>query len=270
MINMKVHQIKIDFNVTNDIKRYVYVYVIESKYLYLIDSGVYGSEKEICKYIESINRDYKEIKGIFLTHAHPDHIGSANWFKENTNCKIYASKLEARWIEDIDLEFKERPIPNFYNLAGKSAKVDVIVKDNDIIKLEDIEVKAIKTAGHSAEEISYLVLDNFFIGDSIPVKGDIPIFIDEYEIRKTIDVIRNINANMYYPAWDYTYTKDIMDNKLDYALALINLLKNTVVELDNGYDLNDLVNLVCDKLNMKMLKQNPLFNKTIECLREKK
>ena len=60
MIEMKVHQIKIDFNVTNDIKRYVYVYVIEAKYLYLIDSGVYGSEKEICKYIESINRSYNE------------------------------------------------------------------------------------------------------------------------------------------------------------------------------------------------------------------
>ena len=80
----------------------------------------------------------------------------------------------------------------------------------------------------------------------------------------------NINANTYYPAWDFTYTKDIMNKKLDEALALIDLLKNTVLELDNGNDLNELVDLACDKLNMKMLKQNPLFNKTIECLREKK
>ena len=32
---MKVHQIKIDFNITEQIKRYVYVYLIESKNLYI-------------------------------------------------------------------------------------------------------------------------------------------------------------------------------------------------------------------------------------------
>ena len=30
-----VHQIRIDFNVTEDIKRYVYIYIIEGKHLYL-------------------------------------------------------------------------------------------------------------------------------------------------------------------------------------------------------------------------------------------
>lgn len=70
-----VHQIRIDFQVTKRIKRYVYVYLIEGKYCYLIDSGVAGSEKVILKYMESIGRKITEIKGIFLTHAHPDHIG---------------------------------------------------------------------------------------------------------------------------------------------------------------------------------------------------
>lgn len=43
---MKIHQIKIDFNVTEDVKRYVYVYVLEGKNLYLIDSGVADSQKK--------------------------------------------------------------------------------------------------------------------------------------------------------------------------------------------------------------------------------
>ena len=46
MIDMKIHQIKIDFNVTEDVKRYVYVYVLEGKNLYLIDSGVADSQKK--------------------------------------------------------------------------------------------------------------------------------------------------------------------------------------------------------------------------------
>ena len=91
---MKIHQVKIDFNVTVEITRFVYVYIIEAEFLYLIDSGVFGCEKQIIDYLDTIGRDISEIKGIFLTHAHPDHIGSAAWFQENTGCKIYASEGE--------------------------------------------------------------------------------------------------------------------------------------------------------------------------------
>ena len=126
---MKVHQIKIDFRVTEQVSRFVYVYILEADSLYLIDSGVFGCEKQIMDYLDSIGRNNAEIKGIFLTHAHPDHIGSAAWFQEHTGCRIYASEGEKSWIEDIDLQFKERPIPNFYKLAGKSSRVDVVVKE---------------------------------------------------------------------------------------------------------------------------------------------
>lgn len=73
---MKVHQIKIDFYVTEQIKRYVYAYIIEGKNCYLIDSGTYGSEEIIEDYLQSIGRSTSEIKGILSTHAHQDHIGT--------------------------------------------------------------------------------------------------------------------------------------------------------------------------------------------------
>ena len=266
---MKIHQIKIDFNVTEQITRFVYVYIIEAESLYLIDSGVFGCEKQIKDYVDSIGRDISEIKGIFLTHAHPDHIGSAAWFQENTGCKIYASEGEKRWIEDIDLEFKERPIPNFYKLAGKSSRVNVVVKDGDIIEPEDgVKVRVIRTAGHSCDEVSYLVDDNLFIGDSVPVKGDIPIFIDEQEMRKALDILEAVEGvETYYPAWDHIYNKDEMQQKIAEARELINHLKKTVTELDEGGAIEGLVDKVCDKLGMPMLKMNPLFSKSIDCLR---
>ena len=77
---MKVHQIKIDFRVTEQVSRFVYVYILEADSLYLIDSGAFGCEKQIMDYLYTIGRNKDEIKGIFLTHAHPDHIGSAAWF----------------------------------------------------------------------------------------------------------------------------------------------------------------------------------------------
>lgn len=108
-----VHQIKIEFSITEKIKRFVYIYLITGKSCYLIDSGVKGSEKIISTYMKQIGRNIKEIKAIFLTHSHPDHIGGAAAIKEITNCTIYANDRTRRWSENIDLQFKERPIPNF-------------------------------------------------------------------------------------------------------------------------------------------------------------
>ena len=140
----------------------------------------------------------------------------AAWWKENTDCKIYASEGEKRWIEDIDLQFRERPIPNFYHLAGKSAHVDIILKDGDTAQLEqDLQMRAIRTAGHSADCFSFLVGDVMFIGDAVPVKGDIPIFVDEAETRNSLKVISQIlNVKTYYPAWDRTYDRETMESKL--------------------------------------------------------
>ena len=58
---MKVHQITIDFNVTEQIKRFVYVYILEAESLYLIDSGVYGSETKIMDYLDSIGRHINDM-----------------------------------------------------------------------------------------------------------------------------------------------------------------------------------------------------------------
>ena len=187
----KIHQIRIDFNVTEETRRYVFVYIIEAEDCYMIDSGVYGSERQIASYMESIGRKISDIKKIFLTHAHPDHIGSAAWFRENVGCEIYAGREERRWIEDIDLQFSERPIPNFYILAGRSTKVDHVLHDGDEVLLEEgLSIRVYRTAGHSAGEMSYRLEDALFIGDTVPVITDIPIIIDVPEMIASIKMLR--------------------------------------------------------------------------------
>ena len=144
-----------------------------------------------------------------------------------------------------------------------------MVKDGDEIRLEGgAMIKVIRTAGHSCDEVSYLVGDCLFIGDAVPVKGDIPIFIDEQEIRKTMNILETLEGiETYYPAWDRTYDREMMKSRLADAVELIDMLKNTVLELDDGTDLETLTSQVCDRLNMPMLKTNPLFCRTIKCLR---
>lgn len=70
-------------------------------------------------------------------------------------------------------------IPNFYKLAGESTVVDFVVKEGDEIPFcDDILVQAVATPGHSVDEISYRIGDVVFIGDTVPVRGDIPILVD--------------------------------------------------------------------------------------------
>ena len=267
---MKVKQVKIDFNVTPEIKRYVFVYVIMTDDgCYLIDSGVAGSEAIIEKSLVENGYRPADVKAIFMTHAHPDHIGSANYFRSRYGAKIYASEGERPWIEDIDLQFKERPIPNFYNLAGQSTIVDCVVKDHDIVRLsDDIAIEVFETPGHSTDEVSYRINDMIFIGDAVPVKGDIPIFIDVEKTKNTLRIFEELSEVKYfYPAWDQTYLHDMMQTKIAEGKEIVNQLETIVRRIDTGMDILELVDKVCESMKMPMLKSNPLFAKTVEACR---
>ena len=52
-ISENVHQIQLEFQVTEEIRRFVYIYLILRKNCYLIDSGVSGCEAQIGAYMET-------------------------------------------------------------------------------------------------------------------------------------------------------------------------------------------------------------------------
>ena len=270
---MKVKQIKIDFQVTPEIERFVYVYLIQTDNgCVLIDSGVSGGEAKIEQAILESGHHPTELKGIFLTHAHPDHIGTAHYFREKYGAKIYASEGERAWIENIDLQFAERPIPNFYKLAGKSTRVDHVVKNGDKIDVsDDIHIDVIGTPGHSADAMSYRVGDMAFIGDTVPVRGDIPIFINLNHTRRSLAILEKLSSvEKFYPAWDQAYSFELMRQKIDDARKLTYELEKAVCDMDQEMELSALVNQVCDRLHMPMWKKNPLFARTIACCRRGK
>lgn len=270
---MKVKQIKIDFHVTPEIKRFVYVYLIAAKNgCILVDSGVYGSQEVIEKAITESGHRPEEVKAVFLTHAHPDHIGTAHYFRKKYGAKIYAGEGERPWIEDIDRQFRERPIPNFYKLAGKSTVVDCVVKEGDEIPFcDDILVQAVATPGHSVDEISYRIGSAVFIGDTVPVRGDIPILVDLEDSRKSLETLENLkNVRTFYPAWDQNYSAETMRQKIRDAGELLEELEKTVCDIDDGSELSELTGRVCEHLHTPMWKKNPLFATTVACCRKEK
>ena len=70
----------------------------------------------------------------------------------------------------------------------------------------------------------------------------------------------------YYPAWDHTYSISDIDEKINAAEHIISTLDQqvqTILEIDRATDITIITNLVCERLKMPYLKENPLFRKTV-------
>nr|MBP3599095.1 MBL fold metallo-hydrolase [Eubacterium sp.] len=275
-VSKHVHLIRKEFNVTPTVKRYINIYLITGKYCYLIDSGVAGSETLIETYLASIGRKITDIKGVFFTHSHPDHIGAAAAIKRLTNCKIYAPAGELPWIENIQQQFAERPIPNFFTLLPESVQVDFPLQDGDAISLEDgLTISALFTPGHSHASMCYLLNDALaFTGDAIPVANDLPIFVD---FEKTIESINKLgqlsNIEKYCPAWDNVYNKNEFTNIVNSSKENLYFLKDIAMTVEQEFpqaSTQDKLQKILSRSNLLPYAGNPLIVRSIEtCCRKK-
>jgi len=269
-----VHLIRKEFYVTPEVKRYINIYLITGESCYLIDSGVFGSEKIIDEYLHSIGRNMSDIKGIFLTHAHPDHIGGAAEIKRITDCKVYAPMLELDWIEDIDIQYRERPIPNFYTLLSESVKVDVPLQDGDSVTLEKgIEICALLTRGHSHGSMSFIFGDNIiFTGDAIPVAHDLPIFVDYEQSLYSLDRINELSNVQYFcPAWDEIYDKIRLKEVVNDSKRMLHKLKEAVHQVEKEYKLYneaEKLKMIFKQADIMQYAGNPLVVKSIDACRK--
>lgn len=267
-IGAHVHQLRIEFSVTETVKRFVNLYLIAGKDCWLIDAGVAGCGETVAAYLKSIGRDLSELRGIFLTHAHPDHMGGAAELKARTGCRVYASQGERRWVQDRDLQFRERPIPNFYGLVGGSVGVDQVLADGDTVALEPgCSLTAVSTPGHSMDDLSYLLKEDgvVFTGDAVPVAGDIPIYVDWEKSLDSLARLRSLpGADTYCAAWDQV-------RRGEEGLAAIWRGEQVIARLEKaveqvwtpGMTLEEAAAQVCSLLESPVLMGNPLFLRTI-------
>ena len=105
--------------------------VTGSKYLlnlsgnkYLVDAGVFqGERKWREKNWDKLEFDPKEIKAVFLTHAHIDHTGFLpRLYKLGLNCPVYATNATYDLCKLLlpDMGYLQEEEANFRNKKGKS------------------------------------------------------------------------------------------------------------------------------------------------------
>jgi len=253
------------------IDRFVYSYLLTGETISLIDTGVAGCEIAIFDYIRSIGRDPNEISLIILTHSHPDHIGSAKTIQEVTGCSVMAHPAERSWIEDVNLQNRERPVPGFLTLVGGSVQLDHEIADGDVIDsdgTEEYELQVFHTPGHSAGSISLLGQGEgaLFCGDAVPVYGDLPVYDDARQSVRSVIKLKAIRGIRHLlSSWDEPRGDEAVYRQMDRALEYFQEIHKTVLaEAGEGScDLMELTRKTALALRLPPEAVNPLLARTI-------
>ena len=125
---------------------------------WLVDVGIFSD------WFEGLH-SHCEIEGIFLTHAHYDHIYAIHEvISLFPKCKIYCSEFTRTSLIDPKLNL------SFYHEEPLSYSFDDIelLKEGDRIELfNGIELMTIETPGHNKGSLSFLLEQFIFTGDSL-------------------------------------------------------------------------------------------------------
>ena len=246
-VSENIHALKIPFKLRvgpdKTVDRFVFAYLIFSDHICLIDSGVAGSEAMILDYISQTGRDPQEIDWIIFTHSHADHIGGGGTLKEQTGCKIAAHVDAKPWIENVDRQYAERPIGNFYDLVGGSVEIDSGLKDGDQVDLGGGQTLEIfHTPGHSKGSISLLYTKDraLFSGDAVPKPRTVPIYEDVATSIQSIKKIKQIKGlKILIASWDDPQFGASVYPAMDAGLQWFQQIHEAVLAETAGSDASD-------------------------------
>ena len=164
---------------------------VSSTYTYLIGSRAGGEAliidpvlEKVDSYIKLLEQlDVKLVK-VIDTHIHADHISGIAELRDRTNC---------------------------ITIMGDATKADVVsmrVADNEVIKLEKLELKSLYTPGHTDDSFSFMMNDRIFSGDTLLIRGTGRTDFqngDPYDSYNSIfeRLLKLPENTLLYPAHDY-------------------------------------------------------------------
>lgn len=112
----------------------------KTKETMVIDPG--GSVNEIVELLDILKAN---LKYIYLTHCHGDHIGGVKELKERKGGKILIHRYDAEGLYNPEINLREH-----VGLTPEHLEADSRVDDADLIHLGDFEFEVLHTPGHTA------------------------------------------------------------------------------------------------------------------------
>ena len=166
-----------------DQKSCTYTYLIassEGREALIIDP-VFENVDEYIKLLK--NLDLRLVK-VIDTHIHADHVTGASKLKKKTNC--------------VTIMGDHTP----------ADAVEIKVKDEEVIYLDQIKIRALFTPGHTSDSYCFLMNNNLFSGDTLLINGTGRTDFQNGNSKDSYNSIFNKllklpDETLLYPAHDY-------------------------------------------------------------------
>ena len=112
-----------------------WVLVVDGDEVTLVDTGYPGDRDRVIASLARIGRSPADVAAVVLTHAHPDHLGSAEYFRTVVGKPVLSHQLEVPNATGAHIE--QVSIPTLLTMAWRS---DVLVWAMDVIRLKGAKV----------------------------------------------------------------------------------------------------------------------------------
>lgn len=188
----------------------------------LIDTGYQNGFRRFKKKLKKAGIDPKDIKIIFLTHAHDDHAGFLNDVLDMTDARVVLHPKAIEGLKRGQNSFEggcSSRLAYFFCLVlamlGKGEHRYPVLRDEFMDRLitidsetfseMDLPFQVIETPGHTADHISMLKDEILFCGDAamnnFPSIHRVIIWIENLQqFRQSWDTILKIRPVMIFPA----------------------------------------------------------------------
>ena len=127
--------------------------ITTSKGHILINTGLTEETPMLIKHITDLGFKVADIKILLTTHGHYDHVAGMAEIKALTKAKVMVNENDVSVMEDggkSDYAFGDK------GATFAPVKVDVALKDGELVKLGDMEVKALHHPGHTKGATGFL------------------------------------------------------------------------------------------------------------------
>jgi metallo-beta-lactamase class B len=157
--------------------------------LYLIDCGTPQGYSRIVENIRTLGFDPRDIKAIFGTHGHYDHVGSAALFLRDHHVPLHLHREDAGQVESGDSIKTTAGL--LYGSVFPPCQVAAKVEAGIVVNDPHFTLEAMHTPGHTPGGVCYILksaeITTLIAGDTLHGGFSLQVGSDEKAWRQSLD-----------------------------------------------------------------------------------